>query len=261
MRKSRNDGTIKVGFVIAGTQKGGTSALDAYMRDHPEICMADKKEVHFFDNESIFQEKKVDYAAYHSFFTPKTSHKLLGETTPSYMYWYDSPRRIWQYNPSMKVIMILRNPIDRAYSHWNMQRDRNVDNLSFREAIQSEPIRLRIALPYQHKQYSYIDRGFYSEQLRRMWTYFPKNQTLILKSEDLRTNPKETLEKVCNFLDLRYFDDVTIKDIHSRPYVSSMTHEEWEYLKFHFEYEVRNLERMLDWDCSDWLDPEFLLKT
>ncbi|MEP9410127.1 MAG: sulfotransferase domain-containing protein [Candidatus Brocadia sp.] len=261
MSKQQDDGIKKVGFVIAGTQKGGTSALDTYLREHPEICMAEKKEVHFFDNEKYFQNGKVDYSVYHSFFQPKSSHKLLGETTPIYMYWYDSPRRIWQYNPSMKIIIVLRNPIDRAYSHWNMQRDRNIDSLSFWDAIQREPERRRVALPYQHNRFSYIDRGFYSEQLRRIWTYFPKDQTLILKSEDLRMNPKEILEKVCHFLDLSYFRNVAVKDVHSRPYVSCMTHKEWEYLKFQFEYEVRNLERMLGWDCSDWLDPQLLIKT
>lgn len=195
MSTLQNDRIKKVGFVIAGTQKGGTSALDAYLREHPEICMADKKEVHFFDTEKYFQKEKVDYSVYHSFFSPKSSHTLLGETTPIYMYWYDSPRRIWQYNPSMKIIVILRNPIRRAYSHWNMERDRKADTVSFWEAIQHESNRCREALPYQHRVYSYVDRGFYSEQLRRVWTYFPKNQTLILKSEDLKANPRETLEK------------------------------------------------------------------
>ena len=113
-----------VNFLICGTQKGGTSALDAYLREHPEICMADKKEVHFFDNKKFFNKNKPDYSKYHSFFNPQSSHKLLGETTPIYMYWHDSPRRIWQYSPNMKIIVILRNPIDRAYSHWNMERSK-----------------------------------------------------------------------------------------------------------------------------------------
>ncbi|TVM04152.1 MAG: sulfotransferase [Candidatus Brocadia sp. WS118] len=250
----RNSDIKKVGFLIAGTQKGGTSALDAYLREHPEICMADKKEVHFFDTERYFQKVKVDYSVYHSFFSPKSSHKLLGETTPIYMYWYDSPRRIWQYNPSMKIIMILRNPIDRAYSHWNMERDRDVDHLSFWDAIQNESARCREAMPYQHRQYSYVDRGFYSEQLRRIWTYFPKNQTLILKSEDLRINPKEMLEKICLFLDLSCLHTVAIKKVHSRPYVSSLSRKEWEYLRLQFACEIRSLESILGWNCNDWLE-------
>ena len=122
---------VKVGFLIAGTQKGGTSALDAYLREHPDICMANQKEVHFFDNEAIFNGDNSDYAVYHAAFSLKTSQQLLGESTPIYMYWHAAPKRIWQYNPDMKFLIMLRNPIDRAYSHWNMERGRKRDSLSF----------------------------------------------------------------------------------------------------------------------------------
>jgi hypothetical protein len=245
--------TRKIDFLIAGTQKGGTSALNAYLGDHPQICMACKKEVHFFDNEQYFQDNAIDYSMYHSFFYPKPSHKLLGEATGIYMYWHDSPRRIWQYNPNMKIIIILRNPIERAYSHWNMQRDRKIDNLTFWDAIQSEQERCREALPYQHRKYSYVDRGFYVEQLRRIWRYFPKNQTLILRNEHLKARPQEILQEVYHFLEVHEFQDIDAKIIHSRPYISSMTSQEKAYLRHIFEYEIRNLERVLGWDCSNWL--------
>jgi len=127
------------------------SSLDAYLRTHPAICMANRKEVHFFDNERIFIQRDIDYSAYQTFFSPSPSQHLLGEATPIYMYWYDAPRRIWQYNPAMKIIVVLRNPIERAFSHWNMERDRNADSLPFFEAIQSESERCRVALPSQHR--------------------------------------------------------------------------------------------------------------
>jgi hypothetical protein len=149
--KSCNDPMVN--FLICGTQKGGTSALDAYLKEHPQICMAEQKEVHFFDNEDLFRHKKPAYDIYHSAFSPKVSHKLLGEATPIYMYWYSAPLRIWKYNHSMKLIILLRNPIDRAYSHWNMERVRNTDCVSFWEAIQSEQKRCRESLPYQHRVY------------------------------------------------------------------------------------------------------------
>ena len=148
---------MKIDFIICGTQKGGTSALDAYLRRHPEICMAISKEVHFFDNEKAFCDGLPDYSLYHSFFSPQPSHKLVGEATPVYMYWRDATRRIWQYNPNIKLIVVLRNPIDRAYSNWNMERLRNRDTVAFWEAIQNEEERCREALPYQHRIYSYIE--------------------------------------------------------------------------------------------------------
>lgn len=242
-----------VDFVICGTQKGGTTALDAYLREHHEICMADKKEVHFFDNEKNFSNGKPNYSKYHTFFSPKQSHKILGEATPIYMYWDESPRRIWEYNPNMKLIVLLRNPIERAYSNWNMERSRNKETLSFWEAINNEKERCRKALPLQCRVYSYIDRGFYLEQLRSIWAYFPKDRVLILKNEDLKQKPNETLNHVCEFLGVTQFKSVVAKDVHSRPYVSSINKKEKDYLRAIFEPEIIELESELNWNCRDWL--------
>ncbi len=242
-----------VDFLICGTQKGGTTPLYSYLKDHPDICMANRKEVHFFDNEKDFSNNKFDYSAYHSFFDSLQPNKVLGEATPIYMYWYDAPRRIWQYNPDMKLIVILRNPIDRAYSHWNMERDRGADNLSFWDAIQSERERCREALPYQHRIYSYVDRGFYMEQLRRLWTYFPQGQVLVIRIENLRNQLQKTLDVVCEFLGINPYQVIKNKNVHSRPYVSPMSAREKEFLRSIFEFEIHGIERILGWDCSDWL--------
>jgi hypothetical protein len=244
---------LKVNFIICGAQKSGTSALDAYLREHPEICMANGKELHFFDTESNFLNVKPDYSIYHSAFSSKPSHKMLGEATPIYMYWYDAPKRIWQYNPKMKLIVVLRNPIDRAYSHWNMQRSRNIENLSFWDALHIERARCREELPYQHRSYSYIDRGFYLEQLRRLWFYFPEEQILILRNEHLKNQPIDVLQDVCRFLQVTPFQKIETKDVHSRPYALPMSDAEKEYLLSLYEFEIRGLERALGWDCSNWL--------
>ena len=215
--------------------------------------MAEKKEVHFFDDETEFRNGPPNYSNYHSAFTPKEQHKFVGEATPIYMYWHDAPKRIWEYNPNMKIILILRNPIDRAYSHWNMERSRNSERLPFWDAIQKEQERCRAALPYQHRTYSYIDRGFYLEQLRRLWMYFPKKNILILKNEYLKNQPYEALKEVCDFLGIYNFKMLTSKDVHSRAYQSQMSPIERRYLKSIFEHEVRGIERFLGWDCSNWI--------
>ena len=99
----------RVNFLIAGVQKGGTTILDNYLRSHPDICMANKKEVHFFDNEKLFHDKftKIDYEQYHSQFTKKNSHKVIGESTPIYTYWKPAAKRIFEYNKDMKLIILL----------------------------------------------------------------------------------------------------------------------------------------------------------
>jgi hypothetical protein len=242
-----------VDFIVCGTQKGGTSALYAYLDEHPQICMASKKEVHFFDDEKAFSRNKPNYGNYHTWFSPEETSLVLGEATPIYMYWYSAPKRIWAYNPNIKLVVMLRNPIERAYSHWNMERSKGNETLDFREAIMHERSRCREALPEQHRIYSYVDRGFYLEQLCRLWTYFPRDNVLVLKNEDLKSAPDETLKCVCDFIGVSHFHDVTEKDVHSRPYTSKMDREERSYLQGVFEYEIKALERELNWDCSDWL--------
>ncbi len=242
-----------VHFIICGTQKGGTTALDAYLREHPEICMADTKEVHFFDNESFFQSGKPDYSHYHSFFHPRPAHRLTGEATPIYMYWKDAPGRMREYNPDLKLIVILRNPIERAYSHWNMEQSNKTDNLLFWDALQSEKERCREALPHQHRVYSYMDRGFYLEQLKRLWSFFPAENVLVMKSETLRNHHQAALRDVCDFLGVNHFHQIREKEVHARPYPAGMADREREYLRSVFEQEIRGIEQALGWDCSDWL--------
>ena len=243
----------KVAFVIAGTQKGGTTALASYLYEHPEIGMPTVKEVHFFDTEEHFASSEVDYSRYHAYFKPAVKRRLLGDATPIYMYWEPAPERIRRYNPAMKLVMLLRNPVTRAYSHWNMERERQRDKLPFEQAIRSEAERCREALPLQHRLYSYIDRGMYSAQMQRIWRHFPAAQTLVLKSEELQRTPDAALARITDFLGVARFPPVQPRTVHARPYQAPMSAEARDYLREVFAPEVRKLEQMFGWDCSDWL--------
>ena len=241
-----------VSFLVIGTQKGGTSALDEYLRENKDILMASKKELHFFDEETEF-DTTPDYSKYHSYFEDSVAGKLLGESTPIYMYWKNAPKRIWDYNSKMKLIVMLRNPIERAYSHWNMEKTRNTEFLSFFDAINTEKYRCKDVLPLQHRIFSYIDRGQYSEQLGRIWSLFSREQVLVIKNTDLMYEPNITLSKIASFLGIRDFKNIEPKNVHSTPYSSKLTKEDYNYLKGIYFYEIKKLERILDWDCSDWL--------
>ena len=151
---------MKVGFLIAGVQKGGTTSLHSYLRQHPQILMARPKEAHFFDDDEKFVAGVPNYSAYHRHFTFRLSASICGEATPIYLYWSDAMRRIWEYNPEMKIIALLRNPIERAWSHWRMETVRKADDAPFSIAIRRESERVREALPHQHRVYSYLYRVF-----------------------------------------------------------------------------------------------------
>src|SRR5205085_11329026 len=170
-----------------------------FLRQHPEICMpTTRKELHFFDRE----EDNTDYKKYHVNFKPKPQHRAIGEASPIYMYWETAPYRIWKYNPKMNWLLALRNPVERAFSAWNMETKRGKEKLPFAEAIEKEAERCREALPLQHRVYSYVDRGFYAHQVRRLFNIFGIRNVLILLSEELRSDHKKTLRRVFEFLDV-----------------------------------------------------------
>ena len=246
---------IRVGFLIAGTQKGGTTALDAYLREHPQVCLGDRKELHFFDDEERFARPRADYADYHAHFAPHRGHRIIGEATPIYMYWNAAPARIHAYNPAMRLIMVLRNPIERAFSHWNMERERGAEPLPFGAALRAESERAATARPLQDRIFSYVDRGFYTGQLQRLWQLFPRTQTIVLRQEDLRARPADTLARVTDFLGVDRLPAVAAREVHARPYVSRMERDDWEFLRATFEAEIVGLQDLLGWDCRDWLVP------
>lgn len=134
-----------------------------------------------------------------------------------------------------------------------MEVSRNNESLSFFDAISNEMTRTREALPEQHRIYSYIDRGFYCHQIRRLWALFSKEQVLILKHEDLKNSPSEVLNRTTDFLSISRLDNIKEKDIHSLPYHSKIDTHSREFLIRTYHHEIKQLEKLIGWDCSEWL--------
>jgi hypothetical protein len=243
----------KVGFLVAGVQKAGTTALDAYLREHPELCLPEKKELHFFDTDRFFAVEPVDYSRYHGAFAPHSPQWLLGEVTPAYLYWPTAGERIARYNPAMKMLLVLRNPITRAYSQWNMARQLKREPLPFLDAVKAEPERIRTLEPAIAKRFTYVERGFYAQQLQRLLRYFPATQLLIFRSEELQQQRDEVFSRIASFLGIGPFPPVEEKKLQAREYEASLDETDRRYLAGVFEPEIHELERMLGWDCSAWL--------
>ena len=240
---------MRVDFVIGGTQKGGTSALDSFLRQHPQICMPEtRKELHFFDR----AEEDKDYKKYHANFRPEPHHRMIGEASPIYMYWETAPRRIWNYNPEMKWILVLRDPVDRAFSAWNMETKRGAETLSFREAIAREPERCREALPLQHRIFSYADRGFYAHQVRRLFNIFGRGNCLILLNEELRNDHAGTLRRVFDFLKVESSPMPPAAKVFEQDYHGDMEKEVRDRLVDLFHFDIKELEQLLGRDLSGW---------
>ena len=207
----------KPDFIIIGAQRSGTTSLYNYIIKHPHVNEALRKEIYFFDNNF---NRGVNY--YKAFF-PTLVYKYIfkwlykrdlitGEATTGYHYHPHVPKRVFSILPNVKIIMLLRNPTDRAYSHYWYRRKGHKEHLSFEEAIEKEPERLKgeINKMLEDENYvsknvqlhSYLLRGIYIEQIKNWRKYFRKEQMLIIKSEDLFKNPPEILSEVFKFLGL-----------------------------------------------------------
>ena len=187
-------------FIIIGAQRGGTTSLYEYLTAHPDVGAAHRKEVHFFDRH---YGRGVDW--YRAHFPLEGEYPIVGEASPYYLFHPSVPERLREVVPEAKLIALLRNPVDRAYSQYHMKVSRGVESLSFDEAIEREPERLAACddptgAAWRH--HSYLARGRYAEQLERWLRRFSRDKMLILKSEELYAEPQRVLGQVQHYLGL-----------------------------------------------------------
>jgi hypothetical protein len=241
----------RLDFILAGAQKSGTTALHYFLRKHPDITMGDQQEIHFFDNDAMFVTEP-DYGQLHKHYPPVAPSTIAGDCTPSYLYYEPAAERIHKYNPKIKLLILLRNPVDRAFAHWNMQRFRGREPLDFFDAVREEQTRIAGAPPSEARRFAYIDRGFYGRQLARLFKLFPRDQVNVVKFEDFTGRQRETLASICSFLDRKPLRSVRSKDRNVVPYERAMNWEERVFLYNIFADDIAQVEEMLGWDCSDW---------
>jgi hypothetical protein len=253
-------------FLIIGVQKAGTTSLYSYLSQHPGIIPAVDKEIHFFDNPCHRAKGEFWYRSH--FCTESEKHQLqetigylplTGEATPSLVFSYHTPKFVASLVPNVKLVILLRDPIDRAFSHYNHnQRRGGREPLSFEDAIQKEPERIKNDLERliqdedfdeaNIKRYSYMHRGFYDEQLERWFQYFPREQFCVLQSEEFFIDSQHQLEIVLDFLGLPQFKfDVTTK-LHVGGYSNKISKGIEEKLRTVFRSHNQNLYKILDHD-------------
>src|SRR5262249_53566985 len=147
---------------------------------------------------------------------------------------------------------LLRHPAERAYSHWNAFCKAGYETLGFKEALAAEAPR-RAAVPFQERVHSYVDRGFYARQLRRLFQTVPRQQVLVLRTEELRQDHVGTLRRVFEFLGVCPFVQVQQAVVFAHEYEQPMSQALKARLTALFADDIRDLERLLGWNLSDWL--------
>jgi hypothetical protein len=190
---------------VIGAQKAGTTALYAYLRWHPGIAGPSWKEVSFFDRHWWRGE-----AWYRGQFPLRAGERLVGEASPSYLFHPLAPERARSLVPGAKLVALLRDPVDRAYSQYQHEVALGREPLSFEDALAAEDERLvgeverLIADPRAFSRawwdHTYTARGRYAEQLERWLEAFPSEQLLVVRTEDLGERPAETYASILAFL-------------------------------------------------------------
>ena len=204
-------------FLIIGTQRGGTTSLYNYLIERPGVGPAMVKELHYFDKK--FNKGLLWYRAHFPSTIQKYSYQfthkqafVTGEASAYYLFHPHAPKRVSKVLPHVKLIVMLRNPVDRAYSQYHFEVDLGRETLPFEDAIDHEEERIcrekekMLAdegyISFDYSRYSYLARGIYVDQLQTWMSLFPKEQFLILKSEDFYGDPVTALEHTSKFLNL-----------------------------------------------------------
>lgn len=195
-------------FLIIGTQKSGTTSLHTYLNEHPQIVAPKKKkELHFFN---LYYDRGLSWYLAHFPYRISTLRKLTFEATPDYIRHEQAPARIKNDLGNVKLILTLREPVERAYSAWKMwhsfkgepEETKRADYRTFSEAINEELISPD---DQQDLHFYYLQKGRYVEQIENYYKYFSKDNMLILNYENMKEDLIDYLNQICHFLNVDSF--------------------------------------------------------
>ncbi len=229
-------------FLILGEAKCGTTSLFNYLVQHPQILPTFKKEVHFFDLN--YHKGKLWYKAHFPTRFAMTGDKITGESSPYYLLHPLAPERVYNLLPEAKLIVMIRDPVERAYSHYQHQVRSGLEHLSFEDAIEQESTRLNdykskikrkaLSNSLYFQIYSYLERGKYINQLKHWLNWFGFNSMKIIKSEDFFDSPDHNLNEIFDFLGVQQVD-MHIDTIYNTGEYSGIKKETEAYLRDFFK--------------------------
>lgn len=193
---NRLKNNFKVDFIGIGTPKSGTSWTAECLKEHPQICFSQEKEINFFNKKYVFYRKNEDWKYsygldwYKKHFNHCEQGQIKGEFSVQYLSDTDSAKLIHENFPETKIIIILRNPTDRLYSHYLYAKAQfNLpSSLSFEKVIQKEK--------------KFVGQGFYYQHIKRYLNYFARKNVLIMIYEDMQKNPRNFIQQIYKFLEV-----------------------------------------------------------
>jgi len=242
-----NHQTFLPNLFILGAAKSGTTTLYNYFKNMPDICMSIPKEPFFFE---AYYEKGLEFY-YKHYFKHWNNEPIIGEARHRNLIQPYVPKRIWETNPNAKLIVIARNPVDRAYSHWYHNYVRNTEKLNFKKAILADLKRIEKGLdcstPEEIEKHcqklkpfipqgkaglgiyrTYIDTGYYYIQIKRYLDLFPKENLKLIIFENFVLTPEPIIQDIVNFLNIdsqrnKFQKNLKINDHHTVKKEPNMT--------------------------------------
>jgi len=214
-------------FIIIGAQKSGTTALFKFLYKNPEIYLPPQKEVQFFSVPEYFK-KGIDWYS-KEFYSGISNDIVCGDISPQYMFYDSVPKRIKETLPEVKLIAILRNPVDRAYSHYNMSVRRGQEKRNFIDAFNYSVEQNNQGQESIIESESYYQFSNYKESLAKYCEYFSKDNILILFQEDLTSSPINTLNKIYQFINISevFYPDNPKEKVHQSGVKKHPKIEQW----------------------------------
>ena len=254
-------------FLVIGVVKGGTTSLFSNLAAHPCFFGQSKKEIHFFNKPENFCKGNLWYRSnfptmfkkYHRQHVLKKIF-ITGEATPVYLIHPLVPQRVSKVLPHVKLIVMLRNPIDRAFSHYHHEVGNGREHLSFEEAIKDEERRLEMEIDmdrrfqdedydsYSRRPRPYLARGIYWKQLQNWFLFYPREQFLIIKSEDYFNDPATVFQEVNKFLGLPNYELAVFKNQNKGSYLSTKSEKTRNYLADYYKPHNQKLYQLLNRD-------------
>lgn len=240
-------------FVIVGAMKSGTTSLFHYLASHPQVVPPQYKEIHFFDNA---YRKGVDW--YRRHFPLRATMKLksnsiTGESSPYYMLHPRAPKRMYDVIPDAKLIFLLRDPVERAISHYFFMRRFGEEERGLMRAVKEDRGRIEkdglslkkgdVYRSYKHQFFSYVQKGKYYEQIKRYEEKFGNEKIKLVKSKELFEKTEEVFGEVLRFLKLDDTESVEFEERNKGGNKKPISDETKEELKKEFEESNRKLKK------------------
>jgi hypothetical protein len=200
-------------FFLLGVAKSGTTSLHAYLAQHQQICMSHPKEPFFFEAE--FERGPAYY--FNRYFSHWNGEQIVGESRHRNLYLPSIPERLWNYNPEARLLVILRNPVERAISHWWHWYARCVEALPLRQALEADLKRIEAGYRFETENErqvyrdslrkdgsscfrTYLDSGYYLQQIERYTVLFSREQLRVVLFDDLVGDPRNVVRETCEFV-------------------------------------------------------------